>query len=200
MNTHVRCSLAAIVLAALSMLTGCATTTVATTGELLMQPLCQPDATPVSAVIYWTPHWRVDQKEPALREAAALRGIHEFIGKTPCLTVTALDRLPTATDLPSDLELQRVARATSAQPDRVVLVAVRELGPRLTIGLPVLVEGGTEVLFQVRVLNLRTGETMANTQTVWRNGGPFVIKGVKTLDHDMSAALRSTLIPGTEAE
>jgi hypothetical protein len=55
-------------------------------------------------------------------EAAALRGIHEFIRKTPCLTVIAIERFPTATDLPSDLELHCVARATSAQPDRVVLV------------------------------------------------------------------------------
>jgi hypothetical protein len=41
---------------------------------------------------------------------------------------------------------------------------------------------------------------MANTQTLWRNGGTLVIKGVTTLDHDMSAALTATLLPGMEAK
>jgi hypothetical protein len=29
--------------------------------------------------------------------------------------------------------------------------------------------------------------------THWQNGGKFVIKGVKTLDHDMAEALRAVL-------
>ena len=36
-------------------------------------------------------------------------------------------------------------------------------------------------------------------RTLWRNGGTFVIKGVKTLEQDMSAALAATLMPGQSA-
>ncbi len=81
-----------------------------------------------------------------------------------------------------------------------MLVVVRELGPRLIVGVPVIVEGGTEVLIDVRVLDAATSESMATTRTLWRNGGTFVIKGVKTLDQDMSAALKSTLMPDQAAK
>ena len=67
--------------------------------------------------------------------------------------------------------------------------------PLCTPGGPALIEGGTEVLVEVRVLNTATSESMADTRTLWRNGGTFVVKGVKTLDQDMSAALGAPLMP-----
>jgi len=41
---------------------------------------------------------------------------------------------------------------------------------------------------------------MANVRTHWQNGGTFVVKGVKTLDQDMSAALRTTLMSGAASQ
>ena len=76
---------------------------------------------------------------------------------------------------------------------------MRELGPRLTIGIPAIVEGGTEVLIDVRLLAPKGSESLANAQMRWRNGGAFVIKGVKTLDRDMSAALEALLMQGSAA-
>ncbi|MDO8947805.1 MAG: hypothetical protein Q7U88_11715, partial [Desulfocapsaceae bacterium] len=76
----------------------------------------------------------------------------------------------------------------------VLFVVVRELGPRLVIGIPNIVEGGTEVKIDVRVLATQTSKLLANTQTLWRNGGTFVIKGVSTLDRDMSSALSYVLM------
>jgi hypothetical protein len=91
-------------------------------------------------------------------------------------------------------ELIPSASSSNPKPERVLLVVVRELGPRLLIGIPVVVEGGTEVLVDVRVLDATTSELLATTHTIWRNGGMFVIKGIKTLDQDMSAALTATLM------
>lgn len=82
----------------------------------------------------------------------------------------------------------------SAGPERVLLIVVRELGPRLPVGLPTIVEGGTEVLVDVRVLGPRSPAPLAETRTLWRNGGVFVLKGTRTLDTDLSAALRATLV------
>jgi len=62
--------------------------------------------------------------------------------------------------------------------------------------MPVIVQGGTEVLVDVQVLDIPNSARLA-TRTSWRNGGMFVIKGVKTLDADMSAALLATLMPGS---
>ena len=181
-------------------LAGCASTKVETTGSPLKEPLCQVGARAINTVVYWSPQWRPDQKEPSLREAAALRGIQDFLSRTSCLAVVGVHRLPEGDALPSDAELMRLAASTPAKPERVVFIVVHELGPRLTVGIPVIVEGGTEVLIDVRVFNPQSPESLANIRTLWRNGGTFVIKGVKTLDQDMSAALNATLMPSTVAK
>jgi hypothetical protein len=186
-----------IVLAALAaafFLTGCAATDVETTGAPLREPLCRPGAPPLPTLLYWSTQWRPDQKEPPLREAAAVRGIEDFLRHTDCIAAEGVQRLPPEAALPSNLQLLQSAAAESPAARRVVLIVVRELGPRLLLGLPFIVEGGTEVLIDVRVLDTRTSESMAEVSTRWRNGGLFVIKGTKTLDHDMSAALRAALL------
>ena len=190
----------AAILAISLVLAGCASTTVEATGTPLTQPLCVPGTPPVPTVVYWGPQWRANQKEAPLREAAAERGIQDFLSRSNCLAVAGLHRLTVGAPAPSDEELFRQAASVSPPPERVVLIIVRELGPRFVVGLPVLVEGGTEVLMEVRVLNTRTSQLVANTGTLWRNGGPFVIKGVKTLEQDMSAALSATLMPNLPAK
>jgi hypothetical protein len=164
------------------------------TGVPLKEPLCQPGHPAIPTVLYWGTKWRPDQKEPQLREAAALGGIQDFLGRSGCLSVVAIHRVTTEQALASNDELIRMASRSNPNPERILLVVVRELGPRLLIGFPVVVEGGTEVLVDVRALDVTTSELLATRQTTWRNGGPFVIKGIKTLEQDMSAALAATLM------
>ncbi|MFO0773353.1 MAG: hypothetical protein U0172_01640 [Nitrospiraceae bacterium] len=173
---------------------GCASTTVTTTGSPLTEPLCLAGTAPLSTVVYWGTEWRPDQKEPERREAAALRGIQDFLSRTDCLAVVALHRRTAERTQASDEELLQSARGLSPQPERIVAIVVRELGPRLQIGIPVIVEGGTEVVIDMHVLDATTSASLASTHTQWRHGGPFVIKGVSTLAHDMSAALTATLM------
>ena len=180
---------------ALVVLAGCATTKVETIGPQLAKPICQLEEKPVSALVLWGPQWRSDQKEPHLREAAASRGIRDFLDHVTCMVVTGVKKLSWKGDPPSSEELMRIAAASKPEPELVVFIVVRELGPRLVIGIPNIVEGGTEVKIDVRVLEVQTAKSLSNTQTLWRNGGVFVVKGVCTLDRDMSAALRSVLLP-----
>ncbi len=182
-------------LAVVSLLTACASTKVETSGSLLKEPVCRIGARPLTTVVYWGPQWRADQKEPPLRESVALRGIQDFLSHTSCLAVSGVHRLPSEDVLRSDEELMRMASSLPTKPERVLFIVVRELGPRLTVGIPIIVEGGTEVLIDVRVLDPQSSAPLANSRTFWRNGGTFVIKGVKTLDQDMSAALSATLMP-----
>ena len=181
------------------MLLGCASTRVETTGSAMQEPLCQAGAEKLTALVYWGPKWRPDQKEPPLREAAALRGIQDFFTSSDCVAGVVIRRLPgePSNQVPSDEQLLRLAAASVPAPDRVLLIVIRELGPKLIIGIPMLVEGGTEAVLEVRVHDVRTSEVMAAIRTHWQNGGTFVIKGVKTLDQDMSAALRAALMPPT---
>ena len=183
------------VLFALTFMTGCASTKVETTGTQPQQPLCRVGEPAVSTLVYWGSQWRPDQKEPQLREAAALRGIEDFFNRAGCIAIAGIHRLPEEKPLPTNEALVRLASNSTPVPERVVLIVVRELGPRITIGIPKIVEAGTEVLIDIRVLNPTTKKSLTNTQTRWRNGGTFVIKGVKTLDQDMSAALKAVLMP-----
>jgi hypothetical protein len=85
-------------------LVGCASTNVETTGATLRQPLCKPDQGKVSALVYWGPQWRPDQKEPERREAAALRGIESFFTNSECIAKVDVRRLSggSRADVPPD--------------------------------------------------------------------------------------------------
>lgn len=168
---------------------GCATTTIGTTGSRLQQPLCIAGAASQPVAVYWHPQWRADQKEPPLREALAQKGIERFIDRHACINVKELKRLP-ASAAYSDMSLQEEARQAGA--DQVVLITVRELGPKLQIGIPFIIKGGTEVVIEVRVLN--AAAPLADMRTHWENGGTFVVKGLGTLEEDMSAALEASLM------
>ena len=182
------------ILSVFAILTGCASTKVEIRGLTLKEALCRTGAPPLSLQVYWTTQWRPDQKEPQLREAAALRGLQDFFAGSGCLSLAAIERLPSDQTLPSNAELLQWVASRGGHPDFVIFVVTRELGPKLVLGLPVIVEGGTEVVIDVRVLAPKTQQVVADSQTLWRNGGMFVVKGVNTLASDMGAALNATLI------
>lgn len=189
-RTHRVCLAASISL----VIAGCAATQIETTGSKLAKPLCSTDRPIGSVVVFWQPQWRADQKEPELREAAALRGIEQFFSSVECTHTTAIQRLPNNATPRSDAQLLQLAEGHFPHPDRTVYIVVRELGPTLAIGLPVIIHGGTEVVVEVRVLDPATSASIADARTHWRNGGAFVLKGVKTLGHDMTSALTATLM------
>lgn len=177
-------------------LVGCASTKVVTLGMPTTPiPLCQSKDEQISALIVWKPEWRPDQKEVALREEAAQRGIEEFFNHSGCFSHVHVRRLPgdNVTSTSSDLDLLKLAESEVPAPDKVLFIKVKELGPVVRIGLPVLVEGGTEVVLELKAINVRTKALIAALRTHWQNGGVFVVKGVKTLEQDMRAALAATL-------
>jgi hypothetical protein len=183
--------------AVLVTLTGCASTKVETTGATMHEPLCKAGAAKVATLVYWGPRWRPDQKEPERREAAALHGIESFLTDSECLSRVDVRRLPggSAAEVPPDKALLKQASAAAPRADKILVVVVHELGPVLRIGIPSIVEGGTEVVLELRLFDVPTSTTQANVRTHWSNGGTFVIKGVGSLDRDMGAALAAALAP-----
>ena len=156
----------------------------------------------MSALVYWGPNWRANQKEPAQREVMAHQGIVDFFTHTGCLVDADIRRIPRESTgvMPTDEQLLQLASAAGSRFDKVVLIVVRELGPTLSIGIPVIVKGTTEVVLDLRVLDTHTAKNLADVQTHWQNGGTFVIKGTKSLEQDMSAALRDALMPGMDSQ
>jgi isocitrate/isopropylmalate dehydrogenase len=172
-------------------LSGCASTKVQTHGQPMTRPLCDASAAQGSVSVLWGPVWRADQKEPHLREAAALKGIQAYFEAQACVSPLRIHRV----DVPADRAqlsagaLLDLARAQGVDADRVILLVVRELGPKLIIGIPNLIEGGTEVVLEAQVADRAHVSPLAQVQTHWQKGGPFYIKGVKSLDQDMRTVL-----------
>lgn len=178
-------------------LSGCASTKVETTGATMHEPFCRAGAGKLSALVLWGSHWRANQKEPERREAAALRGIESFFADSACAAALEVRRLPggRTAELPSDDTLLKLASAAVPGPDKVLVIIVHELGPILRIGIPWIIEGGTEVVLELRLVDVRSASAQADVRTHWSNGGTFVVKGVGSLERDMRAALAAALTP-----
>lgn len=169
-------------------LAGCATTTVHVTPPP-QTPVCDRER---SALVLWTPQRRPNQKDVPKREAAAEIGLKEFLQASGCFKSSELRRLPNITPAGVGAE----TTSTNGRFDKVITLTLRELGPVVKLlSTFALVEGGTEVLFQVAEY-LLPEKVQTRTFTVhWQNGGPGVIKGVASLPQDMQAALIMGLQP-----
>lgn len=168
--------------AACAVLIGCATTTVSVTPSP-QTPVCDSGA---SALVLWTPQWRPDQKDVPEREAAAETGLKEFLESSGCFARFELRRLPSMTPVAVAAEVA----SADGRFSKVIAITLLELGPAIKLlSSPTLIDGGTEVVLQVSEYILPS-EKQTRTFTVhWQNGGPGVIKGVRSLPQDMQAAL-----------
>jgi hypothetical protein len=168
----------------------CASTQVNYTPTEPTQKVCQNPAERTSALVLWKPQWRPDQKEPANREAAAKQGFENFFHDGNCFVMTQLER----TDAGSIAEYLRLAPAAAGK-QKYLHITVRELGPIVKLFSSLaLVEGGTEVVLDIEVLETRNSQ-MEKFRVHWQNGGPWTLKGVKTLSTDLMAALAAALTP-----
>jgi hypothetical protein len=169
-------------------LSGCGSTTTVQITPSPQDPVCAPAA---SAMILWTTEWRSDQKDVSERELAAADGLNQFFKAAGCFKSTSIRRIPSDSSQSTKAE----AAAAIKEFDKVVLITIRELGPVIKIGASLaLVEGGTEVVLDASERTAPKSTTREFT-TVWRSGGPGVIKGVGTLPQDLQAALIAALQP-----
>jgi hypothetical protein len=191
---------AAVVLCLLALVvTGCASTRFEAGGRPPGHCLCQGSGERVSAIVLWGPRWRPDQKDIPLREAAAQRGIERFFASSGCYASAQV--LRTIDDRPaielSAADVRAFAATQPSAPSRAVFITVRELGPIVKLfSSPALVEGGTDVVLDIRSTIPATGESLAEFRAHWQNGGPWVLKGVATLEQDIGSALQAALAPG----
>ena len=180
------------------LLAGCASTRFSASGETPGAPLCQQRGERVSALVLWGPSWRADQKDVPLREAAAQRGLEAFFDSSGCFSSVEVRRLSggRSATLPALPERLALAAASEPKANRVLVVTVRELGPVVKLlASAALVEGGTEVVFDIDAIGAPSGASLAKFQMHWEDGGAWVIKNTSSLSQDMGAALRAALSP-----
>lgn len=185
MNILQRCAMFIMPILAVA---GCASTTI-TLSPSPQPPVCDRSA---SALVLWAPKWRADQKDVPQREAAALAGLDSFLAQSGCFARAQAQRVP---DLGAQSMPQKIAAATG-QFDRVVVIAVRELGPVVKLlSSAALVDGGTEVMLQITTYAPPDAAPQRTFTVHWQHGGQGVIKGVASLPADMHAALTAGLQP-----
>jgi hypothetical protein len=146
----------------------------------------------------WGPQWRPNQKNVPSREAAAQRGIEHFFAESDCFSKSHVRRIvdgrPVTTLSPAEVRV--IAAYEPVVPSRVLLITVRELGPIVKLSASLApVEGGTEVVLEIRSVTTATGEVSADFRSHWQHGGPWVLKGVATLEQDIGSALQAALKP-----
>jgi hypothetical protein len=191
------CSVSLISLAML-VLFGCASTHFHVTGQVAQQPLCQLPGEQASALVFWGSKWRPDQKNVPRREAFAQRGIEQFFSTSGCFAKFKVIRKVgdrESIDFPP-AEVPGLAATYGSDPSHVLFNTVHELGPIVKLFSSLaLVEGGTDVVLEIRAVSPATGQITADFTAHWQNGGSWVIKGVSTLEQDMASALYAALKP-----
>jgi hypothetical protein len=188
---HLHCSLWLLAhwsaLACGCLLAACAASTRVTLTPSPQVPVCQKSA---SALVLWGTKWRPDQKDVPEREAAASAGIDLFFRGSGCFASAELRRLTGF----SEPAIRAERTSARSHYDRVLVVAVRELGPVVKLlSSSALVEGGTEVVLDVTEYRMPGVSPAREFAVHWQNGGPGVVKGVGTLREDMQAALAAGL-------
>lgn len=177
---------------------GCASTQFEATGRTPEQPLCQAPGETISALVLWGPQWRPNQKDVPEREVAARRGIERFFAESGCFSTSHVRRIVDQRPVTalSTAEVQMIAASETVVSSKVLLITVRELGPVLKLlGSSALVEGGTDVVLDIRSVTTANGEVSADFRSHWQHGGPWVLKGVTTLEQDIGSALQAALKP-----
>ncbi|MBX3327752.1 MAG: hypothetical protein U0223_09860 [Nitrospira sp.] len=116
----------------------------------------------------------------------------KFLQSSGCFASSELRRLPSMTPAVMTTEIA----SAHGQFKKVITVTIRELGPVIKLlSSLALIDGGTEVVLQVAEY-IPPVKIPTQTFTVhWENGGPGVIKGVRSLPQDMHAALVMGLQP-----
>lgn len=176
--------MAGLVLCAL--LSACAATTTVTLAPPNQAPICQPQKD-LKVSVLWRTDWRPDQKDVPEREAAASQGIADFFSDSKCFKSTTVARAPSGNSGNS-------GPAVPQKSDLLLVLTVRELGPTVKLfSSAALIEGGTEVSVDVALYAPAKAEPERRFSILWRDAGAGVVKGVKSLPEDMTAALKAGL-------
>ena len=167
------------------LLSGCATTRVDIAPSKPVN-LCQSIGREETALVLWRTQWRPDQKDVLERVQAADAGIRRFFTTSTCYTRASVRRVDTV----AEPQLSADLMAREAQADVLVALKIMELGPVVKIlASPSLVEGGTEVVFDLSVQRRGVPQGAGDYTVHWTNGGPGVVRGTGSLPDDMHDAL-----------
>lgn len=180
----------------LLLITSCSTTRMYTYSVSEGSTICDKSNTDLGAVaILPEAAWRKDQKEPAKRKQMALDEIKSAFKGFPCGDVSSpggVREFANWTVMPKQEMLKGFSNEGI---DTIVIIRVEELTPRLaiTFSIPFLWSGTNEADFNVSVISVKTGNTLADMRAKRVTGGPFNIRPAEWSRYELNAALHSVI-------
>jgi hypothetical protein len=151
-------------------------------------PLCKANSDLGFLVVAPLTHWRADQKEPQVREAIAEAAIKSSFAGLKCARSVEVRPIVGDQTLPEALDMARKAAATT-----LVVVTVHELGPIVNLSIPVLWSGWSDVAFEFKAIDLKSGQSILELSRHRRVGGAFDLRGLGPLQAEFEAALMPLL-------
>jgi hypothetical protein len=170
-------------------LSGCASAQQPSPGIAPAAPLCAPGVSLGKVVIAPLTRWRVDQKEPAVREAIAQKAIDAVAPGIPCAASVSV--LPIAPDAQS---ADRLAKARADGAATALLIRIDELGPITIISFPALWSTYSDVQFTLEAIDTQTDEILRSIPHHRRKGGAFEVRGLDPLQDEMEQALKDVIL------
>ena len=170
-------------------LSGCASAQQPSPGIAPVAPLCAPGVSLGKVVIAPLTRWRVDQKEPAVREAIAQKAIDAVAPGIPCAASVSV--LPIAPDAQS---ADRLAKARADGAATALLIRIDELGPITIISFPALWSTYSDVQFTLEAIDTQTDEILRSIPHHRRKGGAFEVRGLDPLQDEMEQALKDVIL------
>ena len=133
--------------------------------------------------------WRVDQKEPEVREAIAAKAIEAVAPSISCAASARV--LPIAADANASAKL---AEAKAGGATTVVFIRIDELGPIAILSFPALWSTWSDVKFTLDAVDLATGQVVRSIPHRRQKGGAFEVRGLGPLQAEMELALRDVIL------
>jgi hypothetical protein len=170
-------------------LTACASAPPGAESIASQAPLCAPGVSLGKVVIAPLTRWRVDQKEPDVREAIAAKAIAAVAPSISCAVSARV--LPIAADANASA---RVAEAKAASASTIIFIRIDELGPIATLSFPALWSTWSDVKFTLEAVDAATGQVARSIPHRRQKGGAFEVRGLDPLQAEMELALRDVIL------
>ena len=95
---------------------------------------------------------------------------------------------------PPLLEPERLEALALEGIDTVISLSVEELGPTLTLSLPVLWSGSSVAAFSLRAIHLPTRRVLLDARVARTTGGPFQLRPAAWAEREFVDAFESLLL------